>query len=175
MYNHQRPEPAEVGEWYQNYVNLVSASNLRTALTDALLDFERLWPALQNMPPEFRYASGKWSVAQLLRHLIDSEWVFAYRALRFARNDKTELPGYNHDAWAEQPVLETLQNLADQMRSVRAATLDLFASFPEQAGLRGGTANQNYCSVRALGFIIAGHQLHHMEIFRERYLTVNLQ
>lgn len=171
MYNHLRPQPVEVGEWYQNYVDLVSAKDLRTALTDALLAFERLWPALQTLDTDFRYAPEKWTVAQVMRHMIDSEWVFAYRALRFARNDQTELPGYDHNGWAEQPVNETLPDLMAQFRSVRAATLDLFASFSEEAGLRGGTANQYYCSVRALGFIIAGHQLHHAEVLRERYLS----
>jgi hypothetical protein len=170
MKRHNRPHADEYSTWYANYVNRVTADDVISALTASHKAFDALWPELHIVGADFAYAPDKWSVAQLLRHLIDSEWIFAYRALRFARNDNTELPGYDHDAYAVLPVDETLEQLKEQMEQVRTATTGLFMSFPESGGLLAGTANGNLCSVRALGFIIAGHQLHHLDILKERYL-----
>lgn len=174
MNRHQRPGPGEMADWYKNYVMRVAADDVIAALEEGQKAFEKLWPKLKTLPPDYRYAPEKWSVSQLLQHLIDSEWVFAYRALRFARNDQTELPGYDHDAYADEINHAPLEPLANQLRQLRTATISLFASIPTEAGLRTGVANKRPCSVRALGFIIAGHQLHHLDILRERYLSDNV-
>lgn len=175
MNRHERPGAGEMADWYRNYVERVSANDVIAALEEGQRVFEEMWPKLKMLPPEYRYAPEKWSVSQMLQHLIDSEWVFAYRALRFARNDQTELPGYDHDAYADETNHAPLDPLAEQFRHVRTATISLFNSIPTEAGLRAGVANERPCSVRALGFIIAGHQMHHLDILRERYLSDNVR
>lgn len=168
---HLRPNSDEYSSWYQNYIERVKSEDVISALEDSKRAMDDLWPRLIHLPPGFAYAEGKWSVSRLMRHIVDSEWIFAYRALRFARNDKTELPGYDHDAYADQTTDESLHDLYAQFQEVRSATIGLFRSFPETTGTRSGTANGNLCSVRALGFIIAGHQLHHLDILSARYLS----
>src|SRR6056297_1667876 len=168
---HLRPTTNEYSSWYHNYVQRVMSSDVLSALEDSRHSIELMWPEISQLPASYAYESGKWCIAQLLRHIIDSEWVFAYRALRFARKDTTELPGYDHDAYAMQIVEDSLPELYNQFIQVRSATTGLFRSFPESAGLLCGTANGNLCSVRALGFIIAGHQLHHLDILSSRYLS----
>lgn len=168
---HLRPASDEYSSWYHNYIERVGSVDVVTALEESQRAMELLWPQISLLPSSYTYAQGKWSIAQLLRHLIDSEWIFAYRALRFARNDATELPGYDHDEYAARTVEESLPDLFEQFMQVRSATKGLFRSFPKSAGTQSGMANGNLCSVRALGFIIAGHQLHHLDILSERYLA----
>lgn len=170
---HLRPASDEYSSWYHNYIERVGSVDVVTALEESQRAMELLWPQISLLPSSYTYAQGKWSIAQLLRHLIDSEWIFAYRALRFARNDATELPGYDHDEYAAQSVEESLPDLFAQFMQVRSATIGLFRSFPKTVGIQSGIANGNLCSVRALGFIIAGHQLHHLDILSTRYLSEN--
>jgi len=168
---HLRPTTDEYSAWYHNYVHRVKSSDVISALEDSRQFMELMWPEISQLPASYAYETGKWSVAQLLRHIIDSEWIFAYRALRFARNDFSELPGYDHDAYALQTVEESLPDLVQQFIEIRSATIGLFRSFPESVGTQAGKANGKLCSVRALGFIIAGHQLHHLDILSARYLS----
>jgi uncharacterized damage-inducible protein DinB len=114
------------------------------------------------------YAEGKWTFKQLLVHVIDTERIFNYRALRFARNDSTELQGFDHDFYNEN-VAANSQELIDEFKSVRASSISLFKSFSEEVLLRKGSASGNIISVRAIGFLISGHQKHHLKIFKERY------
>lgn len=168
---HLRPDSDEYSSWYHNYIDRVKSVDVVSALEESRRAMELLWPQLSQLPASYTYAPGKWSVAQLLRHIIDSEWIFAYRALRFARNDATELPGYDHDAYAEETAEESLPELFNQFVQVRSATIGLFRSFPKSAGIQSGRANGNLCSVRALGFIIVGHQIHHLDVLSARYLS----
>ncbi|MDB4851367.1 DinB family protein [Flavobacteriaceae bacterium] len=117
------------------------------------------------------YAEGKWTFKQLLVHVIDTERIFNYRALRFARNDSTELQGFDHDFYNENVAANSqeLQELIDEFKSVRASSISLFKSFSEEVLLRKGSASGNIISVRAIGFLISGHQKHHLKIFKERY------
>jgi uncharacterized damage-inducible protein DinB len=120
----------------------------------------------------YRYAEGKWTIREILAHVIDDERIYAYRALRFARNDSTELPGFEQDEYArhsranEREVRDMLDELAD----VRRATVSLFNSFDDEALVRAGVAGGNPMSVRAIAYHIAGHELRHANIIRERYL-----
>lgn len=166
-----RPSTDEYSSWYHNYVERVKSGDVISALEDSQQSMTLLWPQIRQLTATYAYAPGKWTVAQLFRHIIDSEWIFAYRALRFARNDISDLPGYDHDAYAAQAVEESLPDLFEQFIQVRSATIGLFRSFPETAGIQSGTANGSLCSVRALGFIIAGHQLHHLDVLSDRYLS----
>ena len=121
---------------------------------------------------DYRYAEGKWTIKDIIQHLIDSERVFAYRAMRFARNDNTILPGFDENSYADATNAgnRSIQELLTEMALVRQCTITLFKSFTKDDLLKMGTASDNKVSVRALGFIIIGHQNHHIEIFTERYL-----
>lgn len=118
-----------------------------------------------------RYAEGKWSVKEVVGHLSDGERVFAYRALRFARADQTDLPGFEENEWVAAANFDrrTLASIAAEFAAVRAASLALFASFDDEELLRRGTANGNPVSVRALAAILVGHERHHVGLLRERY------
>lgn len=131
---------------------------------------------LLDLPEEkeqYRYAEGKWTIKELLLHVIDTERIFQYRALRFARNDQTELPGFDQDVFNDfaEANGRTLQSLIDEFVAVRQASITLFASFSDEALLRMGQASGNGISVRALGYLVTGHQLHHQRIFEERYFN----
>lgn len=130
---------------------------------------------VQNIPMEkhnYRYDSGKWTIKEIIQHLIDCERIFAYRALRFSRNDKTELPGFDQDSYVANSDANQrhLKDLLMEFSLVRHTTLALFKSFSDEILLRSGTATGFNVSVRALGFIIVAHQEHHKKIFTERYL-----
>jgi hypothetical protein len=120
----------------------------------------------------FRYAPDKWSIKELVGHVIDTERIFAYRALRFARNDQTPLSGYEQDDYVDNASFDeySLGELAAEFESVRRSTLFLLKHLDEEAWLRRGLASESEVSVRALAYIIAGHELHHREILRSRYL-----
>ena len=120
----------------------------------------------------YRYAAGKWTIKETLVHIMDTERIFAYRALRFARNDATALPGYEQNDYVpySRANERTLPDIFQEYSSVREATLSLFNSFSEEEFLRKGIANGNPASVRALAYQIAGHELHHLKIIKERYV-----
>jgi hypothetical protein len=128
----------------------------------------------REMPAErlaHRYAPGKWTPKQILLHLADDERIYAYRALRFARGDATELPGFDQDPYADASEADarSLESLLDEHAAVRRSTLALFAGLPEAAWLRAGVANGARVTVRALAWHIAGHELHHLNVLRDRY------
>ena len=120
----------------------------------------------------FRYAEGKWSIKDLVQHVIDAERVFAYRVMRFARNDKTDLPGFEQDDYVEIASADrrTLQDLLSEFETLRRSTLHLFSGLTGEDLKRTGTANGFEMSVEMVGYIISGHLLHHLRIIRERYL-----
>src|SRR5258708_36330613 len=122
---------------------------------------------------EYRYEDGKWSVRELLCHVIDAERIFAYRALRFARNDKTALPGFEEKDYAPQANAtgRRLKKIADEMAHLRLSTIDLFEGFTPDMLTRRGTASSTELSVGLLGFIVAGHETHHRKVLMERYLS----
>ncbi|MCB2379453.1 DinB family protein [Hymenobacter sp. BT635] len=122
----------------------------------------------------FAYAPGKWTIKEMLVHIIDTERIFAYRALRFSRNDHTDLPGYEQDDYVPESGANdrSLSDILHEYSTVRAATLSLFQSFTPRQLERVGTANGGPTSVRALLFIVPGHELHHYSILRERYLPL---
>jgi len=127
---------------------------------------------LSEVQGNYRYAPGKWSVKEIVGHLTDSERVFAYRALRIARADKTPLEGFEQDDYVRLGGFDRrrLPELVQEFAAVRKATLLLLGSLDSDAWLRRGVANNNEISVRALAYIIAGHELHHRAVIREKYL-----
>ena len=130
---------------------------------------------VQNIPMDkfdYRYAEGKWTIKDIIQHVIDTERIFAYRALRISRNDTTPLPGFEENDYVENTKANErgIQDLLAEFSAVRYATLFLFKSFSEEQLKRMGTASGTAISVRAIGFIIIGHQKHHQNVFQERYL-----
>ena len=163
----------EYAEFYTPYVQTLDDVNL---IEELEISVHRLIKFVQNIPMDkfdYRYEPGKWTIKDILQHLIDTERVFAYRALRFARNDQSELPGFDENLYADEAAgyLRSIQQLLTELAVVRQSTLFLFKNFNEKELMNSGTASGRSMSVRALGFIIIGHQNHHQRIFEERYLA----
>lgn len=162
----------EYADFYKSYIQALEDVELIEELEISLHDFIRF---VQNIPMDkfdYRYAEGKWTIKEIIQHLIDSERVFSYRALRISRNDKTPLPGFDENEYVANSNgnKRNLQGLLTELAVVRQATLSLFNSFSQEQLQHVGIASENEISVRAIGFIIIGHQKHHQKIFSERYL-----
>jgi hypothetical protein len=166
-----RPAATEYAAFYEKYVALVPGNDIVSTLDAQRLQMAQLFAARSERDGNFRYAADKWTVKEVLGHITDSERIFAYRALRIARADQTPLSGFEQDDYVSAGAFgeRSLADLAAEFALVRGATSALFHSLGEQAWLRRGSANKNEVTVRALAFIIAGHELHHREILKERY------
>ena len=166
------PGADECAEYYRGYVARVPAGDIRTTLA---LNLEQTLRLLQEIPAEregFAYAPGKWTIREVVGHLIDSERVFAYRALRFGRGDSTPLAGFEQNHYVRHGGSEnrTLADLAAELAHLRRANLFLLQSFTTDSLNRSGVASGFPITVRALLWVIAGHELHHTDVLRERYL-----
>jgi hypothetical protein len=167
-----RPERSEYAPYYEGYISRVPDGDIVAALGKQLEETLALIRGIPEARGDYRYAEGKWSIKELLGHVIDGERVFAYRALRFGRGDTTPLSGFEQDDFVKGADFNkrTLEDLAKEYEYVRLASISLFESLEDRAWERRGTANNNDVSVRAIAFIIAGHERHHVEILRTRYL-----
>jgi hypothetical protein len=167
-----RPAPAEFAPFYGRYIDLVPDAPIVETLNAQIEETMSLLGALPESKGAHRYEPAKWSIKEVIGHLADSERIFAYRALRFARNDATPLPGFEENDYvpAANFGARSLQSLLDELRAVRKATVLLFDGLDEAAMDRRGTAAGNPVTVRALAYIIAGHERHHARILKERYL-----
>jgi hypothetical protein len=167
-----RPALSEHSPYYSRYIDLVPEGDVLDLMGEQLNDTLELLDGLDETRASHRYAPDKWSIKEVVQHVIDTERVFSYRALRFSRNDSTPLPGFDENSFAanagahERP----LEDLARELRLVRLATIALYDSLTPDATARIGIANETPCSVRALAYITAGHERHHVRILRERYL-----
>jgi uncharacterized damage-inducible protein DinB len=167
-----RPRADEYAQFYDQYIQRVADGDLIAILREQIADSAVL---LRNVPPDradFAYAPGKWTVKQVVGHMIDVERVMSYRALRFSRSDATELAGFDENDWVANgnAAARTLADIVDEYEAVRAATVHFAKHLDADALVRRGTANGKSVSVRALLYIIAGHELHHIGLLRERYL-----
>jgi len=167
-----RPGDGEYAPFYAGYIAKLPGDDALAPLAAQERETAELLGGLSAEAAAFRYAPGKWSVKQVAAHLADAERVFAYRALRIARGDETPLPGFDEKAYADAAGADArpLAELAAELRAVRAATLALFRGLDPAALARRGTANGVPVTVRAAAWIIAGHERHHLEILRTRYL-----
>ena len=167
-----RPESNEYAPYYEKYVALVPEGEVVETLERQGQETLALLHSLSEERGAHAYAPGKWSVKQVVGHVIDAERVFAYRALCFARGDRTPLPGFDQEVFDRGADFSarTLQSLANEFEVVRRSTLYLFRHLRPEAWGRGGNASDNEVTVRALSYIIAGHEAHHVRILRERYL-----
>lgn len=168
-----RPESTEYAPYYDRYVSLVPAGDLLAVLTNQGRETRQLLGSVPDAKAGHRYAAGKWSIREVVGHVMDAERVFCHRALRFARDDRTPLPGFDEQAWTPAGKFDSrsLPDLTQELATVRQATLALFGGFDAEMLGRRGVANGKEVSVRALAYIIAGHERHHCAILRERYLV----
>jgi uncharacterized damage-inducible protein DinB len=167
-----RPDVSEYAPHYETYVSKVPDGNLVAIMEAQRQETQELLAAIPEGRALHRYAPGKWSIKEVIGHVTDAERVFCYRALRFARGDQTPLPGFDEKAYAPAGKFDMrpLPDLAAELDAVRHATIALFTGLDSEALARRGTANAKQISVRALAYIIAGHERHHLGILRERYL-----
>ncbi len=167
-----RPRQDQVAPYHWTYVELVRDDDVLVALEREGRATARLLSGLDEARGEHRYAPGKWSVKELASHLVDTERVFAYRALRVARGDRTPLPGYDHDAYVRsaRTAARTLGSLVDELLAVRAASLALFRSLDAEAWRQTGTANELPVLAATFPWLTLGHELHHREVLRQKYL-----
>ena len=164
----------EYAPYFEQYIKLISkdGKSILENLQSSQDVFDQL---LKNVPEEkhgFSYAKGKWTLKEVIQHIIDTERVFCYRALCFARNDKTSLPGYDQDIFVDNDNANdrNYYDLLAEMEVLRKSTIQLYKSFSKEALLRTGVASEEEISVRALGYLFSGHQIHHLNVVKERYL-----
>lgn len=162
----------KVAPYYHRYIQLVPEGDAWKYLQLHSGKSQDFLSGISEEQSMHAYQPGKWTIKEVLGHLMDAERVFAYRAMRIARNDKTNLPGFEEDDYVANANFNQTKwhDLLQQFKNLRISTIDLFASFDEQAMLREGTANNAPTNVKALLFIIAGHELHHVGVVKERYL-----
>jgi hypothetical protein len=167
----KRPEKTEYAAYYETYVSLVEETDIISAMKNQSDELSEIFSQISDEKGFYRYAEGKWSIKELLGHLIDGERVFAYRALRFARADKTELAGFDQDPYIENANFDAvnMQDLLEEMLSLRKANTLFFNNLNDEAWSRTGVASENEISVRALAYIMVGHIRHHVKILKERY------
>jgi uncharacterized damage-inducible protein DinB len=167
-----RPEPGEYAPFYGTYVSKVPDGDLTATLTGLAASTGGFLAGIGESRAGHRYAPGKWSIREVVGHLSDAERVFSYRLLRIARADPTPLAGFDENHYVPAGMFErrTLADIAAEFRAVRMATLALVSSLDPEALARRGTANGKEISARALAWIVAGHEIHHVAVIRERYL-----
>lgn len=175
----QKPLAEEYPSYSHIYMDLLADDD--NVLNHLWENFQEIKKFIQQIPEEklhYRYDKGKWTIKEILVHLIDDERIFAYRALRYARNDSTPLHGFDQDRYAIQSLANerSLDSIFEEYETVRKATLSLFQNLPEESLLRSGKGIDydgsiiNKRTVRALAYHIAGHELRHFNIIKERYL-----
>lgn len=167
-----RPAADEYLAYYNRYIQRVPEGDVVSTLSNQIGETLALLRGLPESVATYRYAPDKWSVNEMIGHMIDTEKIFAYRALRFARADRTPVPGYEQDDYVRNSSFNSypLSELASELETVRRSTLYFLRHLEDEAWARRGLANNAEVSVRALAYIIAGHELHHREMLRTRYL-----
>ena len=168
-----RPQPSEYNHFYKAYIDRVEGDDAVKVLESSLTPLKNWLSGLDGKDLSYRYATGKWTIAQVLQHMIDSERVFSYRAMCIGRGEKQPLPGFDENEFADAaPAKERkLKGLAEELITLRKATIILFRSLAKENALENsGTASNHPISVNALAFILAGHMLHHINIVDTRYI-----
>lgn len=166
-------EHNEYAAYYQPYVELVPEGDLIEILTEQMEETVVFLKRITNNQAEFRYAEGKWSIKEVVGHMIDTERIMAYRLLSIARGESQNLPGFNEEEYVQQAVYtrQSMDELLQSFSTVRQSTVVLVKSLSCEDWLRRGSANNFEITVRALAVIIAGHERHHTNIIRERYMN----
>jgi uncharacterized damage-inducible protein DinB len=168
-----KPKRGEYPPYAIMYIKLVPGDGM--VLQYLKNNFKAIKNFILSLPPEkllYKYAEGKWTIKETLVHIIDDERIYAYRAMCFARNDTTKLPGFEQDEYAfySNANERDIKNIFEEYEAVRNATITLFNGLTDEALSRKGTANKRKATVRAMAYHIAGHELHHINIIKEKYL-----
>jgi hypothetical protein len=168
----KRPISEEYPAYYKYYVDIVKSDNIIKELRDQVIDIQAVISEIPEHKEDFAYAPEKWTIKEIIGHIIDTERVLGYRAMRFARKDKTPLPGYDENLFVANANFndQTLYSLGHEFAIVREANLTLFKTWHEEELSQRGIANKNEVTVRAILFMIAGHATHHMNVIQEKYL-----
>ena len=168
-----RPGADESSQYYHSYISQVPGENIGTYLAEQFPELERSLSRLDDAVARSAYAPGKWSIKEVLGHLMDTERIFTYRLLRIARGDATPLPGFDENAFVPAGKFDerALGELLDELRAVRTGTIALVQGVPGEAWSRRGKASDAVVSARALAYIVVGHFTHHARVLRERYLV----
>lgn len=158
--------------YFDSYIKQAGTVELIEGLKSGLESIVTFYESISSDRLEYRYGEGKWTIKEIINHLIDSERVFCYRAMRFARADKTQLSGFDENDYtvASRANRRSLSSLLEEYKAVRQATITLFNSFDDKMLVAKGFAGSGEVSVRALGFLIIGHEKHHSNVVKERYL-----
>ncbi|MEO5581094.1 MAG: DinB family protein [Saprospiraceae bacterium] len=167
----RRPNDDESAGYFNRYIEQVPGEDPIAVLKQSNLTSRDLMRSLSLNQWDHRYAEGKWSIKEVWVHILDTERIFAYRALRFGRGDETALPGFDQDTYIlpSNGAHRTITSIVAEYEAVRKSTLTLFENFTGEALSRSGLASNNKVTVRAIAFIIAGHEIHHIKGFRDNY------
>jgi uncharacterized damage-inducible protein DinB len=167
-----RPSSGEYAPHFAQYIDLVPDGDVLALLKRQVDETAGLVEPLADRDADFRYAEGKWSIKEVVGHVADTERIMVYRALCFARGEPAALPGFDEDEYVRRAKFASrpLPDLVAELRAIRAATLPFFAALDAEQLARRGTANSRPYSVRALAYIVTGHERHHARILAERYL-----
>jgi hypothetical protein len=172
MKNARRPQAGQFASYYQRYIDLATEDDIVAALDAQAHETATLLGGISEQQAAHRYEPGKWSIKQMVGHMTDGERIFGYRALCIARGDTTPLPGFEQDPYVATAGSDDrpMADLAEEFATVRKSNVMMLRGLPEEAWSRVGTASDNEISVRALAFILLGHERHHVRVLRERYL-----
>ena len=167
-----RPNLNRIPAWFHNYVNQVPENDLMEAMKKQSPLFIQLLESIPVLKRDYRYAEGKWTIKEVLQHILDAERVFAYRGLCIARKDSSSLPGFDENDYADNSKADkrNWDEMIEEFKVVRRSSEILFGSFDEEQLESTGTANNNPIYVLAIGYVLVGHVNHHMAILKERYL-----
>lgn len=167
-----RPDLSRVPAFFHGYISKVKEDDLMSALASSTSELFSLLKSIPAEKHDYRYADGKWTVKEVVQHMIDGERVFTYRALRFARKDATPLPGFDENLFAQTAKADkrNWNDLIDEFRALRKASEAMFASFDNEQLEAAGVASESSIYVLGIGYVVAGHVNHHCQIIKERYL-----
>lgn len=168
----KRPNPDEYNPSFSTYISLVPEGDIETILQEQIEETLHLLNSISEQQAHFKYAPEKWSIKEVLGHLADAERIMAYRLLTIARGDSVSLPGFEENEYVQSANFnrQSIKELLENLHSVRQSTIHLLKGLEEETWLQKGNANHSVVSVRALAYIITGHEIHHRRILKERYL-----
>jgi uncharacterized damage-inducible protein DinB len=171
-----KPGPDEYAPHYATYIQRVDGIDLVAELERGRDQFLTFLRSIPQDKLDYRYQADKWSTKEVLVHMMDVERIFSYRALRFSRNDSTALSGFDDDAYVagSNASARSLPDITAECSAIRASTIEFFRNITEEMSRRSGIANGKEMSVRAIGYTIVGHELHHMDVIRQKYLGVSI-
>lgn len=167
-----KPNVNEYAPYFGKYITLVPEGDIIEILSEQNNFMNNFFSGISEEKSTYRYEENKWSIREVLGHIIDTERIFAYRALRISRNDKTALPGFEQDDYVpySNHANVSLKNLIEEFFLLRQANIKMLESFTDEMWIRTGTASGNPVSVKAAVYVLAGHPLHHINVIKERYL-----